>query len=274
MNFRRVAPADRNEMTHSTERSSGPRREDACASTSLPSYPTCVDTISGLPAHPLLVHIPVVLLPLAALGVVGMALRSSWHRRYRWACARERKCRQRQRRAVRIDRRRLKEQLRRDGNPVASNEHTIAVREHATSRSHSLSLSLSLSRSRRTSWCRGTRAKGATAQRADTSEQGHPLRAATAAGLADYVARSRRVRRRGRVHAVGSCEGPLFVSAGSHYNPLARRTGPRRRSAEPCSESSRRWNATTDFSSLSVLAGRALIVHAGEDDLVTNSIGG
>jgi hypothetical protein len=38
-----------------------------------------------VPAHPLLVHLPVVLLPLAALGVVVMVLRPAWHRRYRWA---------------------------------------------------------------------------------------------------------------------------------------------------------------------------------------------
>ncbi len=42
-------------------------------------------SVFGVPAHPLLVHLPVVLLPLAALGVLVMALRPSWHRRYRWA---------------------------------------------------------------------------------------------------------------------------------------------------------------------------------------------
>jgi uncharacterized membrane protein len=44
-----------------------------------------VDTIFGFPAHPLLVHIPVVLLPLAAVGVVVMAIRQAWYLRYRWA---------------------------------------------------------------------------------------------------------------------------------------------------------------------------------------------
>ncbi len=39
----------------------------------------------GIPAHPLLVHVPAVLLPLAALGVVMMVIRPSWHHRYRWA---------------------------------------------------------------------------------------------------------------------------------------------------------------------------------------------
>jgi uncharacterized membrane protein len=39
----------------------------------------------GLPAHPLLVHIPVAMLPLAALGVGVMLIRSSWYERYKWA---------------------------------------------------------------------------------------------------------------------------------------------------------------------------------------------
>jgi uncharacterized membrane protein len=44
-----------------------------------------MDTFFGIPAHPLLVHIPAVLLPLAALGVVLMVIRPAWHQRYRWA---------------------------------------------------------------------------------------------------------------------------------------------------------------------------------------------
>jgi hypothetical protein len=44
-----------------------------------------MDTISGLPAHPLLVHIPVILIPVAAVGVIIMAIKPAWHRRYRWA---------------------------------------------------------------------------------------------------------------------------------------------------------------------------------------------
>src|SRR6478735_9508703 len=43
-----------------------------------------MDTLFGLPAHPFLVHIPIVLLPLSAIGVVLMALRPRWHRSYRW----------------------------------------------------------------------------------------------------------------------------------------------------------------------------------------------
>lgn len=33
------------------------------------------DTIGGLPAHPLMVHIPVVLLPLATIGIIAMVIR-------------------------------------------------------------------------------------------------------------------------------------------------------------------------------------------------------
>jgi uncharacterized membrane protein len=43
-----------------------------------------MDTLFGLPAHPLLVHIPIVLLPLAAIGVMVMLIKPAWHRRYRW----------------------------------------------------------------------------------------------------------------------------------------------------------------------------------------------
>jgi uncharacterized membrane protein len=43
-----------------------------------------MDTLFGLPAHPLLVHIPIVLLPLAAIGVIVMLIKPDWHRRYRW----------------------------------------------------------------------------------------------------------------------------------------------------------------------------------------------
>lgn len=43
-----------------------------------------MDKLFGLPAHPFLVHIPIVLLPLAALGTVAIAARRSWYRAYRW----------------------------------------------------------------------------------------------------------------------------------------------------------------------------------------------
>lgn len=44
-----------------------------------------MDTFFGIPAHPLLVHIPTMLLPLAAVGVVVMVIKPAWHQRYRWA---------------------------------------------------------------------------------------------------------------------------------------------------------------------------------------------
>lgn len=39
-------------------------------------------TVDGIPAHPLLVHAVVVLLPLAAVGGLVIALRASWRRRF------------------------------------------------------------------------------------------------------------------------------------------------------------------------------------------------
>ena len=44
-----------------------------------------MDTIGGIPAHPLFVHAPAVLIPLAALGVLIMVARPAWWDRYRWA---------------------------------------------------------------------------------------------------------------------------------------------------------------------------------------------
>jgi uncharacterized membrane protein len=41
-------------------------------------------TISGLPAHPFLVHIPIVLLPLAAIGTVALVARQTWYVKFRW----------------------------------------------------------------------------------------------------------------------------------------------------------------------------------------------
>lgn len=43
-----------------------------------------MDTLFGLPAHPFLVHIPIVLLPFAAAGVIVMVVKPAWHQRYRW----------------------------------------------------------------------------------------------------------------------------------------------------------------------------------------------
>jgi formate hydrogenlyase subunit 3/multisubunit Na+/H+ antiporter MnhD subunit len=44
-----------------------------------------MDSISGIPAHPLFVHVPAVLLPLGAIGVAVMLARRAWFERYRWA---------------------------------------------------------------------------------------------------------------------------------------------------------------------------------------------
>ena len=43
-----------------------------------------MDQLFGLPAHPLVVHLPVVLLPLAAIGAIATVIRPSWYLRYRW----------------------------------------------------------------------------------------------------------------------------------------------------------------------------------------------
>lgn len=40
------------------------------------------DLINGLPVHPLVVHVVVVLLPLAVLGTVAIVVRPSWRARY------------------------------------------------------------------------------------------------------------------------------------------------------------------------------------------------
>jgi len=45
------------------------------------------DKLGGLPAHPLLVHIPVVLIPLAALGALAIAVRPRWMRSFGWLIA-------------------------------------------------------------------------------------------------------------------------------------------------------------------------------------------
>jgi uncharacterized membrane protein len=43
-----------------------------------------IDQLFGLPAHPLIVHVPVVLLPIAAIGAVLMVLSTSWRARIGW----------------------------------------------------------------------------------------------------------------------------------------------------------------------------------------------
>lgn len=44
-----------------------------------------MDTITGIPAHPLFVHVPVILVPLAALAAILMVIRPAWKQRYQWA---------------------------------------------------------------------------------------------------------------------------------------------------------------------------------------------
>jgi heme A synthase len=44
-----------------------------------------MDTFFGIPAHPFFVHVPAVLIPLAAVGVVIMLIRPTWWERYKWA---------------------------------------------------------------------------------------------------------------------------------------------------------------------------------------------
>lgn len=43
-----------------------------------------MEKIFDLPAHPLFVHAPLVLAPLACLGAIAMALRPVWRATYRW----------------------------------------------------------------------------------------------------------------------------------------------------------------------------------------------
>lgn len=43
-----------------------------------------LETLFGLPAHPLMVHLPVVVIPLAALIAVVFAVRSQWLDRFGW----------------------------------------------------------------------------------------------------------------------------------------------------------------------------------------------
>ncbi len=46
--------------------------------------PVEIRTFFGLPAHPLLVHLPVVFIPLAFLGTVAIAVRRRWRERFVW----------------------------------------------------------------------------------------------------------------------------------------------------------------------------------------------
>lgn len=50
-----------------------------------------IEELWGVPAHPLLVHFPIVLIPILAVGAVVMAARPMWRQRFNWllsgACA-------------------------------------------------------------------------------------------------------------------------------------------------------------------------------------------
>ncbi len=43
-----------------------------------------ISKLFGLPAHPLIVHIPVVLLPIAVIGAILMVFSASWRTRIGW----------------------------------------------------------------------------------------------------------------------------------------------------------------------------------------------
>jgi uncharacterized membrane protein len=43
-----------------------------------------LDTITGIPSHPLFVHLPVVLIPLVGLAAIVLAFRPSWRARLGW----------------------------------------------------------------------------------------------------------------------------------------------------------------------------------------------
>ncbi|MEN9805239.1 MAG: hypothetical protein RIS41_2086 [Actinomycetota bacterium] len=47
-------------------------------------YVAIMETVFDLPSHPLFVHVPVVLVPLAFVGVVGMVVRPRWWDRLIW----------------------------------------------------------------------------------------------------------------------------------------------------------------------------------------------
>ena len=70
---------------------SRPRAElvlGALAIASLALIPVRITTIySGLPAHPLFLHIPVILIPVAAMGALAFAARPGWIERYGIAVA-------------------------------------------------------------------------------------------------------------------------------------------------------------------------------------------
>jgi uncharacterized membrane protein len=78
----RAAPA----LTESTERS--------FAIALIVGYLLCfallpveIDTAFGLPAHPLLLHVPVILIPLLVIATIAVVVRPAWRERYGFAWA-------------------------------------------------------------------------------------------------------------------------------------------------------------------------------------------
>lgn len=43
-----------------------------------------ISKLFGLPAHPLLVHVPIVLIPLVAVATIALAIRPAWRERFGW----------------------------------------------------------------------------------------------------------------------------------------------------------------------------------------------
>jgi Cu-Zn family superoxide dismutase len=91
------------------------------------------------------------------------------------------------------------------------------------------------------------------------------------------------------VHAIGSCVGPAFTSAGAHYNPAGHRHGLENPAGphngdlpnlEVNAAGIGHLNATTEMITLSAGAttvfdadGSALVIHASADDQVTDPTG-
>lgn len=91
------------------------------------------------------------------------------------------------------------------------------------------------------------------------------------------------------IHAIGSCIGPTFASAGGHYNPLSAEHGLDNPAGAHAGDLPNldvnvagrghleevSGGATISFGPVSILDrdGSAIIIHASEDDQVTNPTG-
>jgi Cu-Zn family superoxide dismutase len=90
-------------------------------------------------------------------------------------------------------------------------------------------------------------------------------------------------------HAVGRCEGPAFTSAGGHFNPISRKHGLQNPEGphggdlpnlQADNDGKTLYTATTDRISLTAgpsgifdADGTALVIHAGQDDQMTDPAG-